>query len=86
MIPDLIVHPHALKHGVSEADVEHAFENAYATRTRGGPYPPEYVSVGPDHCGRDIQLVCVWRSEQRRWLVFHAMPATKKVLRELGLV
>lgn len=86
MPDDLIVQPHAFKHGITERDIRHAFENAYASRPRKGPYPPQYISIGPDTHGRDVQVVSVWNADERAWVVFHAMPATRKALRELGLL
>ena len=53
--------------------------------TERGEYPTQYVSIGVDVAGRDIQIVSVWDADGQRWVVFRAMKATRKVQKELGL-
>ena len=82
---EVFVHNHAYKHGLDREDILHAWENAYASQPRTGPWPPQYVSIGPDRHGRDVQIVSVWDDDDCRWVIFHAMLATSGVRRELGV-
>lgn len=79
------IHPYAYKHGLAKGDILHAWSNAYASQARTGPWPSQHVSVGPDRKGRDVQIVSVWNADERTWVIFHAMAATDKVRRELGI-
>ena len=81
----LFIHPHAFKHGLSETNIRCAWENAYVSQVRTGPWPPQHVALGFDEQGHEIQLVCVWDDDNHRWVIFHAMRATKKVRKELGV-
>lgn len=81
---EVVVHPHALKHGISESDILYAWENFIAKQRRTAPREEEIVAIGATSNGTLVQLVakdlgCVH-------LVFHSMvPPSEKVLRELGL-
>jgi hypothetical protein len=79
------VHPRVtLQHPeVSETDVEGAFENTLRSRARD-THPVQWVGVGTDASGRLLEYIAV-ENEPDGWLVFHAMPATGKVLTEVGL-
>jgi len=79
------VHPRInLRHPEIEAgDVVAAFENSLRSRARD-TFPIQWVGVGMDERGRLLQYIAV-ENEPNGWLVFHSMPATTKVLRELGL-
>lgn len=68
---------------VSVEDVEAAFESTLRSRPRD-THPIQWVGVGTDGRGRLIEYVAV-ENEPDGWLVFHAMPATVKVLSEVGL-
>ena len=81
-----IVLEHAYKHGLSKRDIIHAWKNAYIERSRRGAYPPQHISIGPDRQGRDVELISVWNEELAAWVVFHAMKATPKLKREIGLM
>lgn len=79
------VHPRvAERHPeVTDADVIEAFETTLRSRPRD-TYPVQWVGVGTDAGGRLLEHIAV-EDEPDGWLVFHAMPATKKVLIEIGL-
>lgn len=83
MTERLRIHPHALKHRLSEEDIKYAWDNFVSRRLRkGGDY---WVSVGFDRSGREIELVGAILADGTI-LVIHAMsPATKRLKRELGL-
>ena len=81
---EVVVHSHALKHGISESDILYAWENFIAKQRRTAPREEEIVAIGTTPDGALVQLIgkdlgCVH-------LIFHAMvPPSEKVLRELGL-
>ncbi len=79
------VHPRAAdRHPeVTAADVVGAFEGTLRSRARD-THPVQWVGVGADANGRLLEYIAV-EVEPDGWLVFHAMPATKKVLTEVGL-
>lgn len=82
---DPIVANHAFKHGLSKEDILHAWRNAYISRQRIGGRAFERISVGPDCSGRDVQVIFAWDRSRGNWTIFHAMPLTKGVKRELEI-
>lgn len=68
---------------ISVTDVRTAFVGALASRARD-THPPQWLGIGVDTHGRLLQFVAIEESPDS-WLVFHAMAATTKALRELGL-
>ncbi|WP_315148788.1 hypothetical protein, partial [Corynebacterium variabile] len=64
-------------------DVRSAFMSALRSRARDTD-PVQWVGVGIDGDGRILEFNTV-ETGDGDWLVFHAMPATKKVLQEIGL-
>jgi|GEM_PF-910612 len=60
-----------------------AFEGTLRSRARDTD-PIQWVGVGTDAQGRLIEYIAV-ENEPDGWLVFHAMMASTKVLKELGL-
>lgn len=70
---------------IEDADVIAAFTGTLRAVPRvGTEFPPQWVGVGLDANGRLLQYVAINEGVER-WLIFHAMPATAKVLREVGL-
>lgn len=67
---------------IHDADVITAFESALRSRGRNTD-PIQWVGVGIDSHGRLLEFIAV-EDESDGWLVFHAMLATSKVLKELG--
>lgn len=65
------------------SDVVEAFESTLRSRPRD-THPVQWVGVGTDASGRLLEYFAV-EDEPDGWLVFHAMPATTKVLIEVGL-
>jgi hypothetical protein len=68
---------------IKVADVVQAFESALRSRPRS-THPIQWVGVGLDSGGRLLEFIAV-ENEPDGWFVFHAMPATNKVLKEVGL-
>lgn len=68
---------------ITAADVEAAIRGALRSRARDTD-PVQWAGVGMDSNGRLLEFIAV-EQESDGWLVFHAMTATTKVLKELGL-
>ena len=70
---------------IDDEDVIAAFTGTLRSvpRERTG-FPPQWVGVGMDGKGWLVQYVAV-NDGPDHWLVFHAVQATTKVLREVGL-
>lgn len=74
------VHPE-----IEAEDAAAALENTLRAVPRAGSgFPPQWVGVGLDRGGRLLQYVAI-NVGPDQWLIFHAMHATSKVLREVGL-
>lgn len=70
--------PSAHKHGISDDDIRHAFENAVASITV--PDQPDFsMIIGPDEAGRLLEIVVVADDDNDD--VIHAMPARPKYLK-----
>lgn len=84
---ELVIHPriNKLHPEIKDEDVRAAYLNALRSMPREATgFPPQWVGVGVDGHGRLLQFVAV-NERPNRWLIFHAMHATTKVLRELGI-
>lgn len=80
----VVVHPHALKHGLTEKDVRHAWKNFVRKQHRSSPEEDKVLAIGPKANGQMVQMV--GRDIGFTIVIYHAMcPPTKKVLRELGI-
>lgn len=79
------VHPRVTRRHpeISIADVIEAFESTLRSRARD-THPVQWVGVGAAASGQLLEYIAV-ENEPDGWLVFRAMPATKKVLIEVGL-
>ena len=80
----VIVAEHALKHGLSESEILHAWENYVKMQQRLAPDEEYVAAVGCTQSGDMVQMVAVIVEDGH--LVIHAMtPPTTKVLKELGM-
>lgn len=69
--------PSAHKHGISDDDIRHAFENAVASIIV--PDQPHFsMIIGPDETGRLLEIGVV--ADDDNDYVIHAMPARPKYL------
>ncbi len=68
---------------ITSEDAVQAFENTLRSRARD-THPVQRVGVGLDFSGRILKYIAV-EDEPHGRLIFHAMPATKRVLSEVGL-
>lgn len=77
----VLVHGHALKHGLSEEDVRHAWDYYWIGAVR---VPGEReVRIGPDLSGRGVEMVGALLGSGD-WLVYHALtPPSARMLREV---
>jgi len=80
------VHPRvaAKRPEIEPSDVRAAFEGTLRKAPRLDVDPVQWVGVGVDGKGRLLEYVAIETGEDR-WLVFHAMRASAKVLIETGL-
>jgi hypothetical protein len=70
--------PSAHKHGISDDDIRHPFENAVASITV--PDQPDFsMTIGPDEAGRLLEIGVVADDDTDD--VIHAMPARPKYLK-----
>lgn len=74
------IHPSARRHGVADADIEHAYRHAL-TWVELGDDPPRYLTAGPDRSGNLVELVVL--DVKAGELVIHAMPLQRSTQREL---
>lgn len=81
----VFVHPHALKHGLTEDQILRAWSNFIAKQPRATPNEDQIVCVGyAEDVPQDIQMLAV----SKPWgeMIYHAMtPAQVSILRELGI-
>lgn len=83
----IAIHPHVLKHGLTETDIICAWNSAFAWFRRdlenGGI---DYVLVGLDGRSRLMELIARCCSDRDGYIIYHALvPPTRKVLREIGI-
>lgn len=82
---EIYVHPHAFKHGLTEAEIRFAWVNYVRMRARMVSGDVEIVAVGVTRQGVVAEMVGV--RVRNGVLVFHASaPPTANVLRELGML
>lgn len=74
------VHRSARRHGVTDEDIEHAWDHSVAWAELGDD-PPRYLVVGPDRSGNLLELVVL--HTQGDELVIHAMALRRGTQREL---
>ncbi len=80
---EIQVHPHALKHGLSEETILEAWDRSIRMRHRREPNCGQIASIGVDRKGRLIEMVAAERPYGV--LIYHAVtPPTDKLLMELG--
>lgn len=80
---ELIIHPHALKHGLSVRQIVEAWQDPLGERRpRDDTY---WVAIGFDLKGNGIELIAA-QAADGSYLIFHAnSPISASIQRELGL-
>jgi hypothetical protein len=72
---------------LSKTSVIHAVEHPISSRIRLHTDPLQTAGAGPDNNGRLLEWVAIPLDPPNTgWYVFHAMPITKKMLRELEII
>ena len=80
----VMVAEHALKHGLTESEILHAWENYVKMQQRPAPSEEYVAAIGCTQSGDMAQMVAVIVEDG--YLIIHAMtPPTTKVLKELGM-
>ena len=81
----VFVHPHALKHGLTEDQILAAWSNFAARQRRRAPKEDQTVCVGfAPGVPNEIQMLGV--NGQYGTMIYHAMsPAQNSILDELGI-
>lgn len=74
------VHGPARRHGIEDADIVHAVENALAVEDADED-PDRWLAIGPDRAGNLLEVVVLVTDE--RQLAIHAMPMRPKFRRLL---
>lgn len=80
----MIIAEHALKHGLTESEILHAWKNYVRMQQRPAPNEEYVAAIGYTQAGDMVQMVAVIVEDGH--LVIHVMtPPTVKVLKELGM-
>ena len=84
---DVVVHKRVnMRHpDISDKDVVYAWMHDVKSRRRPKTEPTQYAAVGFDPRGRLLEMCAIYNEGQSVFVVYHAMEATPKMLRELGL-
>lgn len=69
---------------ISDDDARSAFESTLRKMPRLDTEPMQWIGVGFDARGRLLEWVAI-ENQPGEWLIFHAMPATKKTMIEVEL-
>ena len=80
---NVVVHSRVMRRHpeVSEADVVAVWRNRISWPYRPGTDPLRYLAIGYDDGDRLLEMCAVFDVDH--WVIFHAMPATAKFLREV---
>ena len=78
---ELLIHNHALEHGLSEDDIRCAWENFVKMRPRGKDFE---VRIGFDSSGREIGMVGALLTDGDVLVIHAKSPAIPSIKRELG--
>ena len=73
----IIINSSARKHGISDADMEHAIKWSLYTRAIDDDSPTRVLHVGPDLAGNPIEIVTL-HIEKDRAIAIHAMRLTRR--------
>lgn len=82
---DTYVHPHALKHGLTEEEILRAWTNYIKSQYRESPNEDHIIRIGYGYSSQvPIQMVGI--QKEFGVLIIHALtPPQDKMLKELGI-
>ena len=80
---EIVCKPSAYKHGVSEADIRHAYKTRVYEAVLDG-FPDKYALIGFDTKGNPLEILYN-PADSDTITVFHAMKVRGTFLAELGL-
>lgn len=85
MIASVSIHPHALKHGISEDEIRYAWDNFVRSQQRTAPNEEQVVRIGYGRTTENaIQLIGI--EGAGGILIIHALtPPQHSIIKELGL-
>ena len=78
---DIIIHNHALSHGLTKQDIAYAWGNFIKMQPRGNEFE---VRIGFDAQGRDIGMVAAKLGDGDVLIIHAKHPAISSIKRELG--
>ena len=78
---ELIIHEHALKHGMSEDDIRYAWDNFVKTQPRGEDFE---VRIGFDADGKEVGMVGAKLADGDVLVIHAKSPAISSIKKELG--
>jgi hypothetical protein len=71
---DVEIHRSARKHGISDAAIVHALDNAVTViDIEPDADPPNVLAIGPDHAGNLLEIIWLDLADDVN-LVIHALP------------
>lgn len=47
--------------------------------------PTQYMAIGTDQQGRALEMLAFIDAQRQEWVIYHAMPASRKAMRELNM-
>jgi uncharacterized DUF497 family protein len=78
----LVVHPHALAHGIEAEDIQAAFASGFDAAVPEDAEPRRWLMIGFYTAGRLVELVVVEMAGES-YLAIHAMSARKSTFRHI---
>lgn len=73
----LIINSSARKHGIAEADIEHAIAWGFYQRILEEEIPRRVLHVGPDGSGNPLEIITL-HFDDSKIVVIHAMKVTQQ--------
>lgn len=71
---------------ITEQQVRHAWSHIIKSRRRNMVFDPtQYMAIGTDQQGRALEMLAFIDAQRQEWVIYHAMPASRKAMRELNM-
>ena len=78
MLDEVPILDSARRHGISDADIRHAYRNAIAAFHLDNE---SEMIIGADYSGRYLEVALGYSEDDEAEAIFHAMPAREQYLR-----